>query len=42
MRLQGSLNPNLSNYGDRPESRQYSGRAVGDAWRCPMHPSGPD
>ncbi len=34
--LQGSLNPNLSDFGERSEARQYSGRAVGDAWRCPF------
>ena len=35
-RLQGSLNPNLSNYGERSEARQYSGRAVEEGWRCPF------
>ena len=35
-RLQGSLNPNLSDYGDRSEARQYSGRAVDKEWRCPF------
>lgn len=35
--LQGSLNPNLSNFGERSEARQYSGRAVEDHWRCPFH-----
>jgi FPC/CPF motif-containing protein YcgG len=35
-RLQGSLNPNLSNYGERSEARQYSGRAVEEEWRCPF------
>jgi FPC/CPF motif-containing protein YcgG len=34
--LQGSLNPNLSNYGDASEARQYSGRAVEEGWRCPF------
>jgi FPC/CPF motif-containing protein YcgG len=35
-KLQGSLNPNLSNYGERSEARQYSGRAVEEEWRCPF------
>lgn len=34
--LQGSLNPNLSEFGVRSEARQYSGRAVDDDWRCPF------
>lgn len=38
--LQGSLNPNLTDFGERSEARQYSGRAVGDAWRCPFHVGG--
>jgi uncharacterized protein len=36
-KLQGSLNPNLSDYGERSEARQYSGRAVEADWRCPFH-----
>ena len=35
-RLQGSINPNLADYGDASEARQYSGRAVGAEWRCPL------
>jgi uncharacterized protein len=35
-KLQGSINPNLSNYGERSEARQYSGRAVEEEWRCPF------
>jgi FPC/CPF motif-containing protein YcgG len=35
-RLQGSLNPNLSNYGEHSEARQYSGRAVEGDWKCPF------
>jgi len=35
-KLQGSLNPNLSDFGERSEARQYSGRAVEEAWRCPF------
>jgi FPC/CPF motif-containing protein YcgG len=35
--VQGSLNPNLADFGERSEARQYSGRAVEDDWRCPFH-----
>ena len=35
-KLQGSLNPNLSNFGESSEARQYSGRAVEEGWRCPF------
>ena len=35
--LQGSNNTMLADFGDRSEARQYSGRAVGDEWRCPFH-----
>ena len=35
-KLQGSLNPNLSNFGEASEARQYSGRAVKEDWRCPF------
>ena len=35
--LQGSVNPMLSDFGERSEARQYSGRAVTDEWRCPFH-----
>lgn len=34
--LQGSLNPNLSEFGQRSEARQYAGRKVEDGWRCPF------
>ncbi len=37
MAVQGSLNPNLADFGERSEARQYSGRAVEDEWRCPFH-----
>lgn len=33
--LQGSVNPNLADYGEASEARQYSGREVEDGWRCP-------
>jgi FPC/CPF motif-containing protein YcgG len=40
--LQGSVNPVLENFGESSEARQYSGRAVSAAWRCPfrhLHPT---
>jgi len=37
--VQGSLNPNLADFGERSEARQYSGRAVESDWRCPFHRS---
>jgi FPC/CPF motif-containing protein YcgG len=38
--LQGSINPNLAEYGSASESRQYSGRAVPPEWRCPLRVGG--
>jgi FPC/CPF motif-containing protein YcgG len=35
--LQGSLNPNLADFGEKSEARQYSGRATEPEWRCPFH-----
>ncbi len=35
--VQGSLNPNLADFGERSEARQYSGRAVEAKWKCPFH-----
>jgi FPC/CPF motif-containing protein YcgG len=40
--LQGSINPMLSDFGERSEAPQYSGRAVGEDWqppigKCPFH-----
>ena len=35
--LQGDINPNLADRGERSEARQYSGRATDDAWGCPFH-----
>ncbi|MDQ3322371.1 MAG: YqcI/YcgG family protein [Acidobacteriota bacterium] len=37
LKLQGSLNPNLSDFGKQSEAKQYSGRAVEDDWKCPFH-----
>lgn len=34
--LQGSINPNLADFGTQSEARQYSGKAAGDNWRCPF------
>jgi len=34
--LAGTVNPMLSEHGQEPEARQYSGRAVGPDWRCPF------
>lgn len=36
MQLQGSLNPNLADFGEASEARQYSGREVEADWRCPF------
>jgi FPC/CPF motif-containing protein YcgG len=35
--LQGELNPNLADFGESSEARQYSGRKVEDEWQCPFH-----
>lgn len=37
--LQGSINPVLEDFGESSEARQYSGRNVGSAWKCPFHSS---
>ena len=34
--LQGTINPMLSDFGERSEARQYSGRAVEENWRAPF------
>ncbi len=34
--LQGTLNPNLADFGVRSEARQYSGRPVEEDWGCPF------
>lgn len=36
LRLQGSINPMLSDFGESSEARQYSGRAVEEGWRPPF------
>jgi FPC/CPF motif-containing protein YcgG len=35
--LQGTPNPNLADFGERSEARQYSGRATEAECRCPFH-----
>lgn len=35
--LQGSQNPNLADFGEVSEARQYSGREVEANWKCPFH-----
>ena len=40
--LQGSINPALSNYGERSEARQYAGRDVEPEWTCPFHSHPPN
>ena len=35
--LQGNVNPMLTDFGRRSEAAQYSGRQVGEQWRCPFH-----
>jgi uncharacterized protein len=34
--LQGDINPMLEDFGERSEARQYSGRKVGEEWKCPF------
>lgn len=34
--LQGSINPNLADFGSNSEARQYSGRKVDAQWTCPF------
>ncbi|MBL0881094.1 guanitoxin biosynthesis heme-dependent pre-guanitoxin N-hydroxylase GntA [Serratia ureilytica] len=34
--IQGSLNPNLSNFGDESEARQYAGNETSAGWICPF------
>lgn len=35
--LAGSPNPMLARHGESSEARQYSGRMVGEDWRCPFN-----
>ncbi len=34
--LQGEINPMLEDFGESSEARQYSGRKVGEEWKCPF------
>ena len=36
--FQGHTNPNLTNFGEDSEAKQYSGRAVEPDWTAPFHP----
>lgn len=38
--LQGTINPMLQDFGEKSEAAQYSGRAVGEDWKCPFHHKG--
>ena len=40
--LAGSPNPMLARHGETSEARQYSGRAVGQDWKCPFRRAGVD
>ncbi|WP_372367929.1 guanitoxin biosynthesis heme-dependent pre-guanitoxin N-hydroxylase GntA [Candidatus Uabimicrobium sp. HlEnr_7] len=37
LNLQGNINPNLADFGEESEARQYSGRHVEKNWTCPLH-----
>jgi hypothetical protein len=39
--LQGGINPNLADFGDASDARQYSGRTAGEDWRCPFRAHAP-
>ncbi|MFB8038750.1 guanitoxin biosynthesis heme-dependent pre-guanitoxin N-hydroxylase GntA [Streptomyces sp. NPDC056004] len=39
-RLQHSINPNLTEFGEASDARQYSGSATDEQWRCPFQPRG--
>ena len=34
--IQGSLNPNLADFGEASEARQYSGKRIEGEWMCPF------
>ena len=34
--LQGDINPMLEDFGESSEAKQYSGRKVGEEWKCPF------
>jgi FPC/CPF motif-containing protein YcgG len=35
--LQGTINSVLRDFGEQSETKQYSGRAVDNNWKCPFH-----
>ena len=35
--LQGNINPMVKDFGVASEARQYSGKEVGENWKCPFH-----
>lgn len=39
--IQGSINPNLADFGEASDARQYSGRATEPGWQCPFHHRAP-
>ncbi|NNE57803.1 MAG: YqcI/YcgG family protein [Hellea sp.] len=39
--LAGNINPMLTDYGDRSEARQYSGRMLPEEWEAPFDPKEP-
>ncbi|CAN5719123.1 guanitoxin biosynthesis heme-dependent pre-guanitoxin N-hydroxylase GntA [soil metagenome] len=39
--LQGSIHPNLADFGERSEARQYAGRVTEEAWKCPFSTRAP-
>lgn len=34
--IEGDVNPNVEDFGEHTEARQYSGRTVPDDWKCPV------
>ncbi len=36
IKIQGTLNPNLSDFGEQSEARQYAGNATQQVWLCPF------
>ncbi|AVF38253.1 guanitoxin biosynthesis heme-dependent pre-guanitoxin N-hydroxylase GntA [Rahnella sikkimica] len=36
LKIQGSVNPNLSDFGEQSEARQYAGNATHQEWSCPF------
>jgi FPC/CPF motif-containing protein YcgG len=39
MKLSGSINPMLDEYGSSSETLQYSGKKYNSDWKCPLHTS---